>query len=114
IRSVASLRNGGVVIELESERLALWLGSTEGRALLEGQFDSAVSFRNRTFPLVLEYLPIHMQLEQPEFLRKIEQENHLPPDALTSIRWIKPPLRCSQAQRKAFALLQVSTASCAN
>lgn len=114
IRSVASLRNGGVVIELESERLALWLGSAEGRALLEGQFDSAVLFRNRTFPLVLEYLPIHMQLEQPEFLRKIEQENHLPSDVLVSIRWIKPPLRRSQAQRKAFALLQVSTASCAN
>lgn len=63
IRSVASLWNGGVVVELESERLALWLGGTEGRALLEGQFESAVSFRNRTFPLVLEYLPIHMQIE---------------------------------------------------
>lgn len=114
IKSVASLRNGGIVVELETESLASWLGSIEGRALLEGQFGPSVSFRNRTYPIVLEYLPIHMQLEQNDFLRKIEQENHLPTDSLSSIRWIKPPLRRSQAQRKAFALLQVSTASSAN
>jgi chaperonin cofactor prefoldin len=96
IRSVASLWNGGIIIELDSECLALWLGGIEGRALLEGQFDSAVLFRNRTFPLVLEYLPIHMQLEQPDFLCKIEHENHLPSNTLSSIRRIKPPLRCSQ------------------
>ncbi|KIK34516.1 hypothetical protein CY34DRAFT_97858 [Suillus luteus UH-Slu-Lm8-n1] len=114
IRSVAPLRNGGLVVELESEHLALWLGGVEGRALLEGHFDSAVSFRNRTFPIVLEYLPIHLQIEQTEFLRKIEEENCLPTDTLSSIRWIKPPLRHSQTQRKAFALLQVSTASYAN
>jgi hypothetical protein len=114
IRSVGPLRNGGLVVELESEHLTLWLGSTEGRALLEGHFDSAVSFRNRTFPIVLEYLPIHMQIEQTEFLRKIEEENRLPTDTLSSIRWIKPPLHHSQTQRKTFALLQVTIASHAN
>ncbi|KIK34630.1 hypothetical protein CY34DRAFT_59105, partial [Suillus luteus UH-Slu-Lm8-n1] len=79
-----------IVVELETESLASWLGSIEGRALLEGQLGPSVSFRNRTYPIVLEYLPIHMQLEQNDFLRKIEQENHLPTDSLSSIRWIKP------------------------
>lgn len=51
------------MVELETERLVDWLGSTEGRALLEGQFDSDISFRKRTFPIVLEYLPIQMQLK---------------------------------------------------
>lgn len=55
-----------------------------------------------------------MQLEQDGFLRNIEQENHLPTDSLASIRWIKPPLRRTQTQRKAFAVLQVSMASHAN
>ncbi|KIK41500.1 hypothetical protein CY34DRAFT_761526 [Suillus luteus UH-Slu-Lm8-n1] len=114
IKSVASLCNGGIVVELEMESLVSWLGSIEGRALLEGQLGSSVLFRNRTYPIVLEYLPIHMQLEQNNFLCKIKQENHLPTDSLSSIRWIKPPLCRSQAQCKAFTLLQVSTASSAN
>ncbi|KAG1866693.1 hypothetical protein F4604DRAFT_1927966 [Suillus subluteus] len=114
IRSVTSLCNGGIVIELETEWLAAWLGSTTGRALLEGQFDSTVSFRIRTFSIVLEYLSIHMQIEQEGFLRKIEQENQLPSNTLTSIRWIKPPLRRTQEQWKAFALLQVSMAPTTN
>ncbi|KAG1818630.1 uncharacterized protein BJ212DRAFT_1479630 [Suillus subaureus] len=36
IRSVTSLHNGGIVVELEFKCLASWLGSTAGKTLLEG------------------------------------------------------------------------------
>ncbi|KAG1809791.1 uncharacterized protein HD556DRAFT_1223821, partial [Suillus plorans] len=101
IKAVTVLRNGAIIIELDSEPLASWLRDPTGRTLFEGQFDATVSFRFRTYALVLEYLPIQLQLGDEQFLHRIEDENQLPTDSLTSIRWIKPPIRRTQQQRKA-------------
>lgn len=114
VKTVTTLRNGGIIVELDSDTLATWLRDPANRTLLENQFDSAVSFRSRTFALVLEYLPIHLQISDGQFLRRLEEENTLLPDSLASIRWIKPPIRRSPQQRKAFALLQVAEACTAN
>ncbi|KAG2051096.1 hypothetical protein BDR06DRAFT_860272, partial [Suillus hirtellus] len=91
-----------------------WLRDSVGRTLLEGQFDTAVSFRKCTYTLVLEYLPIQLQIENDGFLQHVENENGLPINSLANIRWIKPPTRQTQEQWKAFALLQVIEASTAN
>ncbi|KAG2740247.1 hypothetical protein P692DRAFT_20753706, partial [Suillus brevipes Sb2] len=40
IRAVTPLRNGGIIVELDSEELATWLRDPTGRALLEEQFES--------------------------------------------------------------------------
>ncbi|KAG2737974.1 hypothetical protein P692DRAFT_201660663, partial [Suillus brevipes Sb2] len=101
IRAVTPLRNGGIIVELDSEELATWLREPTGRALLEEQFESTVSFRSRTFALVLEYLPIRLQLDDASLLRRVEIENNLPADSLSTIRWIKPVARRSAEQRKA-------------
>ncbi|KAG2738753.1 hypothetical protein P692DRAFT_201679654, partial [Suillus brevipes Sb2] len=101
IRAVTPLRNGGIIVELDSEDLATWLREPAGRALLEEQFESTVSFRSRTFALVLEYLPIRLQLDDTSLLRRVETENNLPTDSLSTIRWIKPVARHSAEQRKA-------------
>ncbi|KAG2061007.1 hypothetical protein BDR06DRAFT_1049074 [Suillus hirtellus] len=114
VKAVHALCNGGVIVELENEELAFWLCDLVGRTLLEGQFDTAVSFCKRTYTLVLEYLPIQLQIENDEFLRHIEHKNDLPTNSLASVRWIKPPTRRMQEQRKAFALLQVIKAPTAN
>ncbi|KAG2338747.1 hypothetical protein BDR05DRAFT_840228, partial [Suillus weaverae] len=101
VKSVHALRNGGVIVEMESESLASWLRDSVGRALLESQFDTAVSFRKHTSALVLQYLPIQMQIENDRFLRRVEEENNLPANSLATIRWIKPPLRRTPGQQKA-------------
>jgi hypothetical protein len=55
-----------------------------------------------------------MQIEQAEFARQIEQENQLPANSITSIHWIKSPIRRTKEQRKAFALLHISDTTMAN
>lgn len=114
IRSVTSLRNGGIMAEMESEVLAQWFNSPEGRIAIESKIDTPVSFRQHLYTLVLEYLPIRLQIDSNEFLKSIEQENTLPAASLASIRWIKPPQKRTAEQRKAFALLQVSDIHTAN
>ncbi|KAG1724448.1 uncharacterized protein EDB91DRAFT_1062825, partial [Suillus paluster] len=114
IRAVSTFHNGGVIVELESETLAAWLRIPEGRSALLAELRPTVSFRTRSFPLVAEYLPIQMQIEGENFLRAVEQENSLPENSLVSVCWIKSPMRRSQEQQKAFALIQVADTPTAN
>lgn len=78
------------------------------------QLDNTVSFRPRTYPIVAEYLPIHLQIDKEDFSRRVEIDNYLPEHSISSIRWIKPPHCRSDTQRKAFALLQVNDVKVAN
>ncbi|KAG1805822.1 uncharacterized protein BJ212DRAFT_1283179 [Suillus subaureus] len=114
IKSVRTLCNGGIVVELKTESLAAWLSSPNGKAALESNMESTVSFHKHFYQIVLEFLPISTQIEQDDFLRQIEQENYLQPLSLTAIRWIKPPARCNTEQRKAFTLLQVTDVQTVN
>jgi hypothetical protein len=114
LRAVQVQCNGSLVIELENENIAGWLRSPNGRAALESQLDLAVTVRDRTHPIVVQYLPIYFNIEQENFLRQVERENTLPINSLDSIRWIKPPHRRSNEQSKAFALIQVCDAAIAN
>jgi hypothetical protein len=68
IKSVQALHNGGIIVKLDNKNLASWLRDSTGRSLMEGQFDTAVLFCKHTFTLVLEYLPIQLQIENDGFL----------------------------------------------
>ncbi|KAG2075526.1 hypothetical protein BDR04DRAFT_1149865 [Suillus decipiens] len=64
VRAVSMLRNGGLIVELESESLATWLNKPSGKAAIEASLDLPVSFSQCTYSIVLEYLPIHSQIEE--------------------------------------------------
>ncbi|KAG2346607.1 hypothetical protein BDR05DRAFT_878545, partial [Suillus weaverae] len=72
IRSVKTLRNGGILVEMETKSLATWISSPEGKGTLESHLDTVVSFCQHLYPIVLEYLPIQMQIEKENFLRNVE------------------------------------------
>lgn len=93
VRAIAALCNGGIIVEVENKNLVAWLWGPAGRTLLEGQFETEVSFTNRSFMLVLEYLPVQTQIDNEDFLRWVERENSLPMHSLAAIRWIKPTSR---------------------
>ncbi|KAG2066789.1 hypothetical protein BDR04DRAFT_992413, partial [Suillus decipiens] len=105
IHSVSTLQNGGLIVELESKSLASWLNNPTGRNALESHLDTTVLFCQRHYLLILEYLPIHLQIEQENFLCHAENENNIPENSLASIKWIKPPSKCSAEQHKAFVQL---------
>lgn len=114
VRAVQRLRNGGLIVELDNENLAGWLKGPTGRILLESHLDSTACIRDRTFSIVIQFLLITYEIERDDFPRHIEAENHLPPNSIASIRWIKPPQRRTREQRTAFALLQVKDVETAN
>ncbi|KAJ8586811.1 hypothetical protein M405DRAFT_689627, partial [Rhizopogon salebrosus TDB-379] len=101
IRSVTALHGGAIIVEFDNDTLATWCRSPEGRTIFESNLDSTASLSNRTFPIVLQYLPIQMKIEEVGFLRQIEIENTLPEHSLNVLCWIKPPQRRSREQTKA-------------
>lgn len=114
VRAIQRLHNGGLIIELDSENLANWLRSPVGRLALESHLDSTAYIRDRTYAIVAQYLPIALDVTREDFPRLIERDNHLPPNSIASIRWIKPPQRRSPEQCFVFALMQVKDAATAN
>ncbi|KAG2050327.1 hypothetical protein BDR06DRAFT_830284, partial [Suillus hirtellus] len=114
VRMVQRLRNGGLIVELDNKQLAGWLKGPTGRMLLESQLDSPACIRDRTYSIVIQFLLITYEIERNDFPCHIEAENHLPPNSIASIHWIKPPQRHTKEQRTAFALLQVKDVETAN
>ncbi|KAG1724231.1 uncharacterized protein EDB91DRAFT_1062933 [Suillus paluster] len=96
VRAVTTFHNGSIAVELDSENLATWLRDLVGRPALAAQLGPSVLFHSHTFALVIEYLPIQMQIDSDRFLRDIEKENDLLEDSLPSIRWIKLLTRRTQ------------------
>ncbi|KAG2351250.1 hypothetical protein BDR07DRAFT_1502152 [Suillus spraguei] len=64
IRSVTMLHNGSFIIELETESLASWLHETTSKEALIAHFRNTVSFRTCTYPIIAEYLPIQLQIQE--------------------------------------------------
>jgi hypothetical protein len=82
--------------------------------VLVSNLDISVLFRHHTYLIVLEYLPVQLQLDNTGFPTQVEQENNLPPDTIASIRWIKPLMKQSVEQRKAFTLMHITDIHIAN
>ena len=76
IMAISVLCSGGIIVELESEELAAWLHDPTGHTLFESQFDSTVSFRTRTFALVLEYI---YRLAMPTSFNMLRLRTNSPP-----------------------------------
>ncbi|KAG2757193.1 hypothetical protein P692DRAFT_201673798, partial [Suillus brevipes Sb2] len=101
VRSVTTFRNGGLLVELDNEALATWIRKPINSKALTSKLGPTVSFRSSAFPIVIEYLPIRIQIENEQFLRTTEKENDLPENSLINIKWIKPVNRRTQVQQKA-------------
>ncbi|KAG1786544.1 uncharacterized protein HD556DRAFT_1213353, partial [Suillus plorans] len=114
IKAVIQLRNGGIIMELNTEESAKWLRTAEARTKLTAALKIPINFRDQTYALIVQYLPTTLHIDRPQFLRLVEEENLLKTDSLASIRWIKAPERRPPGQLTAFAMLQVSDPATAN
>jgi hypothetical protein len=114
VKMVLPLRNGGLIIEFNNEHLVKWLRDTEDKTLLTEYLGPSTSIHKQTYPIVAQYLPINLPIEDETLLHKIEKDNNLPNKSIESMRWIKPPQHRSNEQRKAFAMIQLRDAHMAN
>src|SRR6266481_2113807 len=108
------LNNGGILLELNSEAAATWLGDPATKALFLDSFAPDATVKTRTFPLVVQFVPLRFKPGSEVDLRQIEGDNSLPSGSVLRARWIKPEYRRAPDQTCGHAILTVSKPETAN
>ena len=114
IQEINKLRNGGVIIQLESKEAADWLREPFNKHAFTGNLDANAFIKERTYPIVVPRVPITFEPANQDHLRKVEGVNNLAPNTICKARWIKPIYRRHPKQLVAHATFTLSSACEAN
>ena len=114
IQEINKLRNGGVIVQLETKEIAKWLREPANKKEFIAKLDANAQIKERTYPLVVPRVPISFEPTDQEHLRELETVNNLEPNTISKARWIKPIYRRHPKQRVAYATISLSSASEAN
>ncbi|QRV94576.1 Reverse transcriptase from transposon X-element protein [Ceratobasidium sp. AG-Ba] len=113
-RSANVLQNGGVVYEMNSKEAADWIKRPDICAAFADQFGSSVRYRERSFPVVVECVPVSFDTASKHSISKLEHDNNLPANSIVSCRYIVPPAKRRENQRHAFIVVQFRDKEAAN
>ena len=114
IRSINKIRNGGALIEMDSDAAATWLSEQENRDKACNKIGPGVSFRSRVHNLIAFNVPLGISPENQSHCQEICEANSLDPDTITTLKWVKPVHRRTQTQRTAHLFLTFNNADAAN
>ncbi|KAG2739479.1 hypothetical protein P692DRAFT_20755519, partial [Suillus brevipes Sb2] len=93
IKAITRLRNGGLILELTTTAAAQWIRRPENRLAIVKALDIAATIKDRRFSVIVPFLPITSSVEEPAWLRTVEEENDMTPGVIESANWIKPRQR---------------------
>ncbi|KAF8584624.1 hypothetical protein K439DRAFT_1316163, partial [Ramaria rubella] len=108
------LWNGGVLFEMDSAKSATWLNHPAIAQQFLEHFGTSSIIKLRTYPLIMEYVPLAFSPDVNASLREMEQQNNWPKGAVANARWIKPTARRHRDQHNAHIILNTSLIDTAN
>ncbi|KIM52385.1 hypothetical protein SCLCIDRAFT_46563, partial [Scleroderma citrinum Foug A] len=94
-----------LLYEVDSEETVTWLRSTKGQQAFAAKFGTKVSLASKPFPVITEYIPVRLAIDDTNTLREMERENDLLVNTIHSIRWIKPLERRAPNQCTAHMII---------
>jgi len=109
-----TLKNGGVLLEMESEEGADWLKDDDIKAKFEKSFPGMVKVKGRNYQVVVQFISTRLKDKLETMLTEIEDENRFPEDTILKARWMRNPSNWSQTQLKAHAVISVPSRGIAN
>lgn len=84
------LRNGGLLLELNSDEAADWLRSDEVIERFLENLGSGASIKNRTYQVIVQFVPVSFDPTADENLRSYEEHNNIEAGTIAKAEWIKP------------------------
>ena len=105
--SAKKTTHGQILYKVDSSQTADWLRSPDRSRAFISKFGSNVMLATKPFPILIEYVPICLDIDDPSSLRDIECKNALPTGTIKSARWIKPIERRSPQQRRAHLTIEM-------
>ncbi|KAG2130400.1 hypothetical protein DEU56DRAFT_715602, partial [Suillus clintonianus] len=101
VKATQRLRNGGVVIELTTSQAASWARAPANRQAIIEALGIQAQIKNRTFPIIVPFLPVTAPIDSHDWIREVETENDMSPNSIEYVKWIKPKERRDTNQRVA-------------
>ncbi|QRV80506.1 Reverse transcriptase from transposon X-element protein [Ceratobasidium sp. AG-Ba] len=112
--SVARQANGGLLYELNSVEARRWLVRPDVCNRFTDGFGCAVQIRERKFPVLVQHVPISLDVTKKATVDNLEEANKLPKGSILSLRWIRDPSKREPEQRHAHLIIHCSTKETAN
>ena len=86
IRSALKLQNGGILVEMVTDKGAAWLASkSNAEAFLQELGGTEASFKMRSFNVVAYYVPLNLDTNSENDRIEIEEANNITKGSLTKI-----------------------------
>jgi len=114
IRAVVNSRNGGTVIEADSDETASWLSNLSNQKKLCEKLGSQAEFRVRSYNVIAFNVPLGINPEDNEHRLEICEANGFEPSAILSAKWAKAINKRTASQKTAHLLLTFDSAHAAN
>lgn len=102
------LENGGVVLELETEEAVAWVLDSVVRKSFESNFGGSAKLVDKSFQVVVCFLPVTLRDSLVDAIPKIEEDNSVASGTIVKCKWLKDPKNWNQNQRFAHAVFSVN------
>lgn len=114
IKAINQLRNGNIVMEMMNESEAQRLREDDTKQAFINKLDANATFKDRSYPIVMQFVPISFNPSKRENLANLERENGWKEGSVLTARWIKPPERRTNDQQVAHILATLGDPQTAN
>ena len=84
------LRNGGLLLELNTDEATLWLKSDEIINRFLENLGSGASVKNRTYQVIVQFVPVSFDPADDKHIKAFEEHNNIAEGSIAKAEWIKP------------------------
>lgn len=114
IKDVTLMRNGGLLLEFDSEQSANWLKREDISKRVLDNIGSGARIKNRSYQVIVQFVPVTFDPVDDTQLRAVETANGLDPKTILKAEWIKKPEDRKLGQKVATLRLYLKDAKSAN
>jgi hypothetical protein len=114
IRSTVGVRNGGTLIEMDSDEAATWLLRDDNQLKLCNKIGPNIVFKTRVYNVIAFNVSLTINPDDERHRIEICEANGLESNVISSIKWAKPVNKRSPSQRTAHLLVTFTNADAAN
>lgn len=114
LKSGVLLRNGGLLLELNSSEAANWLRSGGVTSSFLDNLGSGASIKNRTYQVIVQFVPVTFDPTNDDHVRGFEENNNIAIGSIAKMDWIKPKKDRKEGQKVATLRVYHQDAESAN
>ena len=113
-RAVTRLKNGGILMELESDEAVEWFAHSDIRKKFAAGLHPEATIKLRNYHVVVQFVPLSFKPDKDDSLWEVEESNGMKTGDIQRARWIKPISRRLPAQTCGHVILLFHSPDTAN